>query len=84
MPVERVVARPSIEEVFFLTSRERIYKAFLRWGKKIYPYDPDRVADEALEQSRTFMKYLKIPSDREVTEYRDAVNNFEEDEVFPF
>lgn len=58
------------EEVLFLTSRQRIYDAYVRW----YAHSGDRsgyAIQQALETSRTLMRYLRVPTVEEISRYRE-------------
>lgn len=58
------------DEVLFLTSRERLYDAYVRWYR--HSGDTSEYAkQQALETSRTLMRYLRIPTIEEVEAYRE-------------
>ena len=58
------------DEVLFLTSRDRIYDAYLRWYNA-HPYTQEEARENALEMSRTLMRYLRVPTVEEISAYRE-------------
>lgn len=58
------------DEVLFLTSRDRIYRAYQEWWRHSGA-TAERAEQEALESSRTLMRYLSIPTVEEIERYRE-------------
>ena len=58
------------DEVLFLTSRDRIYDAFIRWYRHSGE-DTSYSTAQALEMSRGLMRYLVIPTVEEIEQYRE-------------
>jgi len=65
------------DEVLFLTSNIRLYNAFMKWYKHYSPRSPSNHQD-ALVKSRELSRYLEVPTEEEILEYRrrrDAARN---------
>lgn len=70
-PVHPSLDSPDDEEVLFLTSNTRIYEAYYDWYRHNNRSEPIRESKrQALEASRTFIRYLKIPTVEEIRYYR--------------
>lgn len=61
-PVEELEGAP---EVFFATSNDRIFRAYLRWFNKASPRNSQNRTD-ALEHARALVRYLDVPSVDEI------------------
>lgn len=64
---------PSVDdedEVLFLTSRDRIFDAFIRWYRHAGE-DTVYSRAQALEMSRGLMRYLVVPTVEEISQYRE-------------
>lgn len=59
------------QEVLFLTSARRVLDAYRRWYTHSSP-NSTTVEDDALYMSRTFLRYLSVPTKEEVDEYTGA------------
>lgn len=59
-----------LDEVLFSTSSSRIYDAYIRWFSLVYPRGGDN-SDQAAIQTRSLLKYLQVPTAREVAAYRE-------------
>ena len=57
------------EEVLFLTSQERLHNAYIAWYNLGLPGDPQNFQNAA-EQVRCLMRYLKVPTADETQRYR--------------
>jgi hypothetical protein len=66
--------RTSPDEVLFLTSQDRIVDAFHRWYARSRPGDPNNYSD-SVEQARSLLRYLVVPTDIEVARYRRSLSD---------
>ncbi len=60
------------DEILFLTSRERIYDAFVRWYRGTGE-DSIYSKAQATEMSRGLMRYLRVPTIEEINLYREEI-----------
>lgn len=57
------------DEVLFLTSNQRIYEAYRAWFEHYSPGSAEN-KDDSIARTRELLKYLKIPTSREILNYR--------------